>query len=255
MAEQHMIRASFGDDPLLSFEFLNPEGRRLLRERFAAAAPKDRLDIDWLALPYNRIALVNHIAARKPGARYLEIGCDDNQLFSAVPLADKIGVDPVKGGTHRMTSDAFFATDMSCFDLIFIDGLHTHDQVRRDVINAIKALAPGGWIALHDLVPRTWDEEHVPRVAGHWTGDVWKVALELARTPGITFRIVMIDHGVGLVRIDGPEAPELSDMRADLSTAGFARFLEEFPTLPKMTWAEAVDWIDTVAREPAGGVP
>lgn len=155
MSETDGIRAGFGADPLLSFEFLNPEGRRILRDRFAAAAPKERLEIDFKAVPYNRIALVNFIAAHKRGARYLEIGCDDNQLFSAVPLAEKVGVDPVKGGTHRMTSDAFFAQNEACFDLLFIDGLHTHDQVRRDVVNAMGALTPGGWIALHDLVPRS----------------------------------------------------------------------------------------------------
>lgn len=253
MGDHDDIRAGFGDDPLLSFEFLNPEGRRVLRERFAASAPKDRLDIDWLAVPYNRLALINYLISHKRGTRYLEIGCDENQLFSAVPLADKIGVDPVKGGTHRMTSDAFFQKNASRFDLIFIDGLHTYEQVRRDVINAMKALAPGGWIALHDLVPRSWDEEHVPRVAGHWTGDVWKVAIELAKTPGIAFRIVMIDYGVGLLRIDDGVVPELSDMRGELSAAGFSRFLTEFPDLPKITWAEAVGWIDTVEARKSKG--
>ena len=39
-----------------------------------------------------------------------------------------VGVDPLLGGTHRMTSDAFFAANADAFDLIFIDGLH---QVRR----------------------------------------------------------------------------------------------------------------------------
>lgn len=253
MADEAKIRAGFGDDPLLSFEFLGPEGRRILRDRFVASAPKERLSINWNDVPYNRLALVNHIVARKPGARYLEIGCDENQLFFAVPLAEKIGVDPVKGGTHRMTSDAFFAQDQTRFDLIFIDGLHTYDQVRRDVINAIQALAPGGWIALHDLVPRTWEEEHVPRISGAWTGDVWKVALELADTAGLTFRIVMIDHGVGLLRLDGDDLPDLADWRDDLSTATFSRFLAAFPDLPKLSWAEAIDWIDTVeAQSPEG---
>jgi hypothetical protein len=255
MADPAKIRAGFGDDPLLSFEFLSPEGRRILRDRYAPSAPNERLSINWTDVPYNRLALVNHIAARKPGARYLEIGCDENQLFCAVPLADKIGVDPVKGGTHRMTSDAFFAQNTSRFDLIFIDGLHTHDQVRRDVINAMQALAPGGWIALHDLVPRSWEEEHVPRVSGAWTGDVWKIALELAETPGVSFRIVMIDHGVGLVRLDGSEIPDLADMRADLSTATFPRFFEAFPNLPKISWPEAIDWIDTVEAQTPGGPP
>jgi SAM-dependent methyltransferase len=253
MTAPDQIRAGFGDDPLLSFEYLNPEGRRLLRERFAASATADRLDINWQAVPYNRMALVNRIAAHKPNGRYLEIGCDDNQLFHTVPLAEKIGVDPVKGGTHRMTSDAFFAQNTELFDIVFVDGLHTHDQVHRDVANALSVLAPGGWVAIHDLVPRNWEEEHVPRLSGMWTGDVWKVGVELARTPGLQFRLVMIDHGVGLVRLEGSEAPELSDLREEMSGAGFPRFLAEFPNLPQITWAEAVAWIDGVESETAGG--
>jgi SAM-dependent methyltransferase len=244
MTRSDQIHAGLGDDQLLSFEYLNPEGRRLLRKRFEAQAVNDRLDISWLSVPYNRIALVNHIAARKPAARYLEIGCAGDQLFHAVPLADKTGVDPVKGGTHRMTSDAFFAANASTFDIVFVDGLHTHDQVRRDIENAIAVLAPGGWIAIHDLVPRTWDEEHVPRVAPGWTGDVWKVGVELARTPGLSFQLVMIDHGVGLVRLDGSTEPTLADMREELQDARFERFLQEFPDLPKISWAEAVAWVD-----------
>jgi hypothetical protein len=168
-----------------------------------------------------------------------------------VPLADKVGVDPLKGGTHRMSSDEFFAENQSRFDIIFIDGLHTYEQVRRDVINAMAALAPGGWIALHDLVPRTWEEEHVPRVSGLWTGDVWKVAIELSKTPAIEFRILMIDHGVGLMRLKDDSLPELTDLREDLAEAGFARFLEEFEALPKNTWDEAMAWIDAAGADQA----
>ena len=178
------------------------EGRRLLRQRFASEAETRKVDVDWKATPYSRIALVNRLAWARPESRYLEIGCDDDLLFHSVPLDKKIGVDPIKGGTHRMTSDDFFAANTDRYDIIFIDGLHTYEQVRHDVINAMGALAPGGWIALHDMVPRTWEEEHVPRVSGAWTGDVWKVAIELSRSPGIEFHIVMIDHGVGLFQDD-----------------------------------------------------
>ena len=55
---------------------------------------------------------------------YLEIGCADNDLFDAVMAGRKVGVDPLRGGTHRLTSDAFFAGyDGEPFDVVFIDGL------------------------------------------------------------------------------------------------------------------------------------
>ena len=44
-----------------------------------------------------------------------------------------IGVDPMSGGTHRMTSDEFFRRNREQwhykFDLVFIDGLHEVSRV------------------------------------------------------------------------------------------------------------------------------
>src|SRR5271168_4845465 len=102
-------------------------------------------DFDWAAIRYNRISVVNLLLADRPNGRYLEIGCADNVLFDAVMAADKVGVDPRRGGTHRMTSDAFFAAYAGPpFDVVFIDGLHLYPQVRRDLVNALAHLSPGG---------------------------------------------------------------------------------------------------------------
>jgi hypothetical protein len=233
------------NDELLDFEYLNSVGIKYLQKKFDFCKVKETLNIDWLSIPYNRIALINYIATKKPNAKYLEIGCENDRLFHSVPFFEKIGVDPVKGGTHKMTSDEFFKTNTSKFDIIFIDGLHNHDQVHRDIQNAINNLSPDGWIAIHDMIPRTWLEEHVPRISGIQTGNVWKVALELMKTPGLDFKIVMIDHGVGLIKLDGKNIPELFDMRENLKNAKFKEFLDKFPFLPKISWNEAIDWINT----------
>ncbi|MBP0574550.1 class I SAM-dependent methyltransferase, partial [Mycobacterium tuberculosis] len=89
----------------------------------------------------------------------------------------------------RMTSDAFFATNTENFDVVFIDGLHEYAQVRRDVVHALGCLAAGGWIALHDMLPRGWREQHVPRLSRSWNGDCWKIAVELSHSPDVEFRI------------------------------------------------------------------
>ena len=40
-----------------------------------------------------------------------------------------------------------------------------------------EALKPGGSIAIHDMLPRDWIEEHVPQISTRaWTGDGWKGA-------------------------------------------------------------------------------
>ena len=50
------------------------------------------------------------------------------------------------------------------------------------------------------MIPRSWVEENVPRLQKVWSGDVWKVALELIKTKGVDFFIIMADHGVGVIK-------------------------------------------------------
>ena len=202
-------------------------------------------DHDWAASPYTRASVVNLLLRDRPDKRYLEIGCAGDELFAAVASEAKIGVDPARGGTHRMTSDVFFETHPDArFDVIFIDGLHLYDQVRRDVVNALAALAPGGWIAIHDMLPRDWIEEHVPQIStAGWTGDGWKVAFELAETRGLDFRLLTIDHGVVIVR-PGLEAVCLADCRAALRDLRFDYLHRNFDRLPVLDFGAGRAWID-----------
>ncbi|MBV8471985.1 MAG: class I SAM-dependent methyltransferase [Hyphomicrobiales bacterium] len=198
---------------------------------------------NWRATPINRIAVVNLAAAKFADCAYLEIGCDRNEVFNSVPVDKKVGVDPNRGGTIRTTSDAFFATNKERFDVIYIDGLHTYEQVHKDVANAMGCLNTGGWVILHDLLPHNWIEAHVPRIAmGSWTGDVWKVAFELIETAGVEFKIVKVDNGVGVFRITGA-APKLEDRSGELGEAQFAYLHENIGRLPLVEWREAQAWI------------
>ena len=200
-------------------------------------------DWDWKAVNFNRVALVNNLGKRIGNPRYLEIGCDDNQLFDSVDFDKKVGVDPSKGGTLRVTSDAFFEKQNNEFDLVFIDGLHTHSQARRDVVNSLSNLSEHGWIALHDMLPRTWKEAHVPRLTdGNWTGDVWKLAFELAATPGLDFKIIRIDNGVGVIRCSS-DYSEVVDLSSTLESASFSYYADHVLELPTIEWAEALEWI------------
>ena len=105
---------------------------------------------------------------------YLEIGCDRNQSFSNIKIEKRIGVDPVEGGTHKMTSDHFFSINKDNFDIIFIDGLHEYTQVMKDIKNSLKVLNKEGIILLHDCLPRTIWNQITPRLNSDWNGDVWK---------------------------------------------------------------------------------
>lgn len=215
-----------------------------LQAQYRGAADPRRFEIDWGAIHFNRISIVNLLLARRPNSRYLEIGCDRNELFDSVIATDKVGVDPERGGTERLTSDAFFRRNGGDrYDVVFIDGLHTYEQTRRDVVNALRCLGPGGWIGLHDMWPLDWLEEHVPRVSLGWTGDVWKVAFELARTPGIEFKLLKIDHGVGLARRLAADV-ELADRRAELADKRFGYFFANLEQLPVTEYADARAWIE-----------
>ena len=153
--------------------------------------------------PYNRISLIslaiNQTILKKKieNCKYLEIGCFDNKAFDTVPLPidQKIGVDPLRGGTHRMTSDEFFKDNNVFFDVIFIDGLHTYEQCSKDVINSMKFLNKDGIIILHDMLPRSKTEE-----TQEYSGDVWKVAVDLSKSKNIEFIIANVDQGVGLLK-------------------------------------------------------
>ena len=155
--------------------------------------------------PYNRLSFISLSIAKiilkkdYQNCNYLEIGCFDNKAFNTVPLplSQKIGIDPQRGGTHKMTSDHFFLTNKKYFDVIFIDGLHSYEQCSKDCINSIKFLNNGGLIILHDMLPRSKTEE-----TQKYSGDVWKVAYDLSKSENIDFIIANIDQGVGLLKIN-----------------------------------------------------
>ena len=221
----------------------------VLTRRYRASYCPHVFDHDWSAIRHNRISLVNRLVADNPGGDYLEIGCASNLLFDAVMAARKVGVDPQAGGTHRMTSDAYFRDHPEArFDVVFIDGLHHYDQVHRDVVNALKATRPGGWIGLHDMLPRDWIEEHVPQIStSRWTGDGWKVAFELIASPDVDFRLLAIDHGVGVVRVLKEDA-RIPDLSAGLADRRFAYLHEHVAELPIVDYEEGRAWIDSHVR-------
>lgn len=215
---------------------------KYLRVKYRSHRFEHSFQWDWEKTNYNRIALVNLLVSRMRDPAYLEIGCQSNSLYDSVPCNQKTGVDPVGGGNVRTTSDEFFSANQQFFDLIFIDGLHTYEQARRDVINSLKFLKPGGYIALHDMLPDSWIEHHVPRLSGAWTGDVWKVAFELSRSRDIDFKIVRIDHGVGVLRVTGA-TPELADESRELQGQEFEYLYQNVKRLPIVSWEDFVTWV------------
>lgn len=194
------------------------------------------------ALPgVNRIRAVQRALAGRSNPVYLEIGVSRGQAFQRITADVKIAVDPAfklsertreladaKGRDTRYfetTSDAFFANETALLerhlvDVALIDGLHTYEQVVRDVENTVRYLKDDGVIFLHDCNPPfelagrradSWEEftaqQKGPLVIGIWNGDVWKAIVQLRSTrPDLVVGVLKCDQGVGFVRKGTPES-------------------------------------------------
>lgn len=108
-----------------------------------------------------RTDVINYFIKYRNYRTYLEIGVYDGINFMNVDCSEKIGIDPSFAKLHtsarpycvRMTSNEFFnsiPTDQ-LFDIIFIDGDHTYEQVVKDIANSKKHLSANGVIIMHDV--------------------------------------------------------------------------------------------------------
>ena len=157
-----------------------------------------KLNYNWKNYP-SRIEIIKKIIKNNNYKSYLEIGCDNDENFSQISIDKKIGVDPLKGGTLRMTSDEFFSNNKISFDVIFLDGLHTYEQTIKDIKNSLKFLNDNGVILVHDCLPKKIWNQIVPRMYGHWNGDVWKAIVHARTFDYADTYTCKADHGVGMI--------------------------------------------------------
>lgn len=160
--------------------------------------------------------LINHLMELRGLRDYLEIGTfNKNHNFNKIKAEIKCCVDPdpEADADFKGTSDDFFVgfrelglvnhkkrRHIHIFDLIFIDGLHTAEQVEKDFINAFSVLSDNGFIVMHDCKPPTEKTTCVPRGSQReWCGDVYKFACKLSEYPGIDFRTIDFDYGCTVV--------------------------------------------------------
>ena len=148
---------------------------------------------------FYRWDLIEYLIKKNNYTNYLEIGCDQNQLFSKFLIENKIGVDPVSGGNIRKTSDDFFKENVNKFDIVFIDGLHTYEQVKKDILNSVNFLNENGIILVHDCMPDSLGKQAVPRYKMQWNGDVWKAIVDLRQKENLNIYTCEMDQGIGII--------------------------------------------------------
>ncbi len=144
--------------------------------------------------------MIEYLHNKREFTNYLEIGCDKDELFSKIKIKNKIGVDPISGGNVRKTSDEFFHNNNIKFDLVFIDGLHEYNQVKKDIINSLKNLNENGLVLVHDCLPSSMSKQAVPRYRMSWNGDVWKAIVELRCVKDIEIYTCEVDQGIAIIQ-------------------------------------------------------
>lgn len=157
-----------------------------------------KINFEWKNYS-KRYEIINEIIEKKNYKSYLEIGCDENKTFNEIKVNEKIGVDPIRGGNLRLTSDDFFLKNKKKFDCIFIDGLHEYSQVKKDILNSIDCLSSNGIILVHDCLPKSFFHQAVPRCRSIWNGDVWKAIVEFRTKKNLDTYTCLADEGIGII--------------------------------------------------------
>lgn len=149
---------------------------------------------------------------------YLEIGVQEpKNNFFKIHVKHRYGIDPTVEGLNFYTgiSDEYFARPGNMYyDLVFIDGDHTAEQVKRDFDNSLKCLSEGGFIVIHDCLPVEEKTTTVPRATRIWHGSVYKFCMTLLDYTNITFTTYNIDEGCCVIQKNGAKqeiAPEYKD--------------------------------------------
>ena len=176
----------------------------------------------------HRWDIINHIVEKNNYNNYLEIGVRwPNDTFNKINISHKDAVDPEPKGheiNYPVSSDEFFELikdhDDIKYDIIFIDGLHLYEQVKKDIENSLKHLSPKGTIIMHDCSPptvhhaREMYEDYSTPAGSAWNGTVWEAYVEnRCANPNITMSVVNTDYGMGVIQFGKQDIWKKDDLK------------------------------------------
>lgn len=193
-------------------------GKKMMTDSFHnAGLEKNRLESQKGS---TRTEVINYLVSLfDHPTTYLEIGIrNPNDNFNSINATVKYGVDPgieyePNPVDFKMTSDDFFQqlaankilSNEIKFDVIFIDGLHTAEQVNLDIANALRFINDDGFVVLHDCNPPTeWHAREkydytMSPAGGYWNGTTWKAFLKSRFDKSIYSCCVDTDWGIGIL--------------------------------------------------------
>lgn len=197
-----------------------------------------------------RTDIIQHFIDQRNFKNYLEIGCFRNENFNKIKIDNKVSVDPdpEAHATYQMTSDEFFANNKDTFDIVFIDGLHEHSQVYKDIVNSLKVLNKDGMIIMHDCLPKTeemqkWDNKS--HQDEEWCGDTWKAYVQaVADFPMYNVVCVTEDYGCGIIDTFDSSDSAVANIEVDMNTLDYQDYLNllQLNLYNAKPWSEVSKW-------------
>jgi len=162
-----------------------------------------------------RSDVINTIIAKYDLVSYLEVGIlNPSSNFIRIKCKDKTSVDINihSNAQYICSSDVFFhEKNNKTYDIIFIDGMHTEEQVTKDIINSLKCLNDNGFIIVHDCKPEeekdtiSWEDYSTfykkRGLSPKWNGTVYKGFIKLKFNYLIDYSCFVVneDNGCGII--------------------------------------------------------
>jgi hypothetical protein len=212
---------------------------------------------------------VNALGKQLNAKRYLEIGVSKGETFRDVEIAERTGVDPnflfdTKEKSNEFTrfvvntSDGFFSTEplLPPYDVAFIDGLHTFEQVVRDFSNVLLHTHWQSAIIIDDTlpsdvysaIPDIRSAHRFRKAAGGeglaWHGDVFKTVFYIHDFwPSLNYRTITGSGNPQTLvwRANGIHRPPLFNNLERISRLTYFDLQDHLEVLQIVSEAEAID--------------
>jgi hypothetical protein len=162
--------------------------------------------------------LINHLAAVRGCRRYLEIcSIGTGHLFARLDRSrlecHRLMYRCPPGHSDGMNID-FRSPDLDTskclreieqkglsYDVILVDPFHEYETSRRDIETALRLLAPGGTIVVHDCLPPDETIASPTMREGSWCGVTYKAYVDLVTArEDLLYYTVDTDFGCGIIR-------------------------------------------------------
>ena len=188
--------------------------------------------------PVSRTYIINKLISDNNLHSYLEIGVSNPYAnFLHINCNKKVSVDPCIQCeyfsaesiesfkpfiNYQVTSDEFFKNNSEKFDIIFIDGDHSFNQSLKDLNNALNAINVGGFVVLHDSMPKNYEQTQIINFHNKlpYNGEVWKTIFCAINSMGqdLIIGTFTYDYGVTVIKKLSDKITEIKKMDLDYQT-------------------------------------